>query len=57
MLTGSSIGHLTGQSGDVTFQQLNMAEVWSASEGLECTPMNGQVGLGGSGGVIHCSPA
>ena len=24
---------------------------------LDCTPMTGQVGLGGSGGVIHCSPA
>ena len=23
---------------------------------LDCTPMIGQIGLGGSGGVIHCSP-
>ena len=24
---------------------------------MECTPMIGQIGLGESGGVIHCSPA
>jgi len=36
---------------------LEMAIILRSLEYMDCTPMIGQIGLGGSGGVIRCSPA